>query len=85
MNEVEDIEEKKGAKPKDVSFKSMIISAVWIGVWTALKAVLPLISGKSLGIEMWEIGLSGFMIGAAFSPVYFSIMLDKVKEMKIGR
>jgi len=81
---VEHTEQKKGIGAKDVSLKSMIIAAVWIGVLSIAKAFWGLISNKAFGLTMSEITLSGLMMAAVFSPVYLSIVLDKIKDIRIG-
>jgi len=77
-------EKKKGTGAKDVSLKSMIISAIWIGVLSLLKAFWALITDKAFGLTMSEIVFSGVIMAAVFSPVYLSIILDKIKEIKLG-
>ena len=84
METNETTEEKKGPSAKDASLKSMIISAIWIGVLSLAKAFWALLSSKAFGLTMNEIILSGIIIAAVFSPVYFSIILDKIKDIKIG-
>jgi polyferredoxin len=79
----EKIEEKK-AGPKDISFKSMIVASVWVGVLTLAKAVWAIFSDKAFGLTMSEILITGFAMCAFFSPVYLSIALDKIKDIKIG-
>jgi hypothetical protein len=73
---------KTGAK--NVSLKSMVISAVWISVLSLLKAFWSFISSKGFGLTMGEIITSGICIAAIFSPVYLSIVLDKIKDIKVG-
>jgi hypothetical protein len=77
-------EKKNGIAAKDISLKSMIIAAVWIGALSLTKAFWGLISDKAFGLSMNEIVLSGLMMAAVFSPVYLSIVLDKIKDIKIG-
>ena len=77
-------EKKNGPGAKGVSLKSMIIAAIWIGALSITKALWALVSGKAFGLTMNEILLSGVMIAAIFSPVYLSIVLDKIKDIKIG-
>jgi hypothetical protein len=77
-------EKESGNTAKNVSLKSMIISAVWIGGLTLLKAFWGMISAKEFGLTMNEIISSGLMIAAVFSPVYLSIVLDKIKDIKVG-
>jgi nitrate/nitrite transporter NarK len=78
------IEKKEGPKAKDVSLKSMIIAAIWVGVLTLAKAFWGLISDKAFGLSVSEIVFSGMMIAAVFSPVYLSIVLEKIKDLKVG-
>jgi hypothetical protein len=74
--------EKKGAK--DVSLGSMIISGVWIALLSIVKAFWHLFSEEEFGLTMDEILLSGVVLAAVFTPVYFSIILDKIRDIKIG-
>ena len=78
-------EKKSGPAAKDVTLKSMIISAVWIGALSLLKAFWGLIAKTAFGLSMNEIVLSGVIMAAVFSPVYLSIVLDKIKGIKIGQ
>jgi len=75
-------EEKSGAK--DVTLKSVIFAAVWVGTLSLLKAFWGFISTKEFGLPMNEIIMSGLVIAAVFSPVYLSIVLDKIKDIKVG-
>ena len=77
--------EEKGLSAKDVSLKTMIIASVWIGVFTLLKAFWGLITGKAFGLSIEEIIISGFAISAVYSPVFLSIIFDKIKEIKISK
>jgi hypothetical protein len=84
MEPLETAGKKSGHEAKDVSLKSMIVSAVWIGLLSLAKAFWGLITEKSFGLSMNEIVLSGVIMAAVFSPVYLSIILDKIKDIKIG-
>jgi hypothetical protein len=75
-------DKKHGAK--DVSLLSMIISAIWICALTLLKAFWYIMSQSTFGLTMNEIIVSGVIIAAIFSPVYLSIVLDKIKDIKLG-
>jgi hypothetical protein len=75
---------KSGPAAKDASLKSMIISAVWIGALSLAKAFWSLVTEKAFGLTMSEIVLSGVIMAAVFSPVYLSIIPDKIKDIKIG-
>lgn len=68
---------KKGAK--DYSLFSMIFSGLWIITLTLLKGF----NVVSLSI-LEEIIPSGIAIAGVFSPVYFSIFLDKIKDIRFG-
>lgn len=69
---------------KKVSKASMIIGAFWIGTLSLLKAFWGLLSDVQFGLSMEEIILSGLIIAAIFTPVYLSIILDKIKDIRIG-
>lgn len=57
---------------------SMIIAGVWIAVLTILKGL------SIMKLDMGDIIGSGISIAAVFSPVYFSIFLDKIKDIRTG-
>lgn len=70
--------EKKGAK--DYSLLAQIISAIWIAGWNSAQFVnLIRIGGH---IEVTDIVVSGLSIAGCFAPIYVSIVLDKIKEIK---
>ncbi|MDR2914903.1 MAG: hypothetical protein LBV74_08750 [Tannerella sp.] len=77
--------EKKGLNAKDVTLKTMIIAALWIGVLSLIKAFWGLLSSASFGLDMKEIVMSGAVIAGVFSPVFVSIILDKVRDIKVGK
>lgn len=74
---------KKKMSGKDVTLKTMILAAAWIGILTLLKAFWHLVSETEFGLSMNEILLSGAVIAGVFSPVFVSIFLDKIKEFRI--
>jgi hypothetical protein len=76
--------EKKQRGAKDVSFASMVIAGIWIAAMSLLKAFWHIISEAEFGLSMMEILLSGIALAAIFTPVYFSIFLDKIRDIKIG-
>lgn len=70
--------EKERPGAKQISLVAQILSCLWIAVHTVL---------KGLGItrlEMSDIIYSGIAIAAIFMPVYFSIFLDKIRDIKFG-
>lgn len=77
-----DGKKKKGAK--EYSLFAQGIAAVWIGGWSALKFAKIIASGNFASLEMMEIIFSAFSIAACFTPVYFSIVMDKIKFIKFG-
>lgn len=71
---------------KEISKWSMVVASLWIAILSLVKAFWPLfvIDNRSFGLDMGDIIISGVALAAIFTPVYFSIFLDKVKEIKIG-
>lgn len=69
-------EKKKGAK--DYSLFSMILAGLWIMTLTVLKGL-----GIIKSLEVKDIICTGVAIAGVFSPVYFSILMDKIKELKV--
>ena len=64
-------------KAKKSSLWGQVVAGLWIGGWSAFK----FISGSS-AITVGDIVLSGVSIAAVFTPVYLSILMDKVKGIK---
>lgn len=71
--------EKKELQAKPVSLKSQLIAALWVAGWSAFKFVR-----EPMNISIKDVLFSGVGIAACFSPVYLSIVLDKVKEIRFG-
>lgn len=69
---------KKTFGAKMLSKLSMIFAGVWIIVMTILKGF-----GK-INLSINEIIWSGVAVAAVWTPTYFSIFLDKVKEWKVN-
>ena len=68
--------EKKG-EAKIASLIAQAVAAAWIAFW----------SGKKFATEsvtIIDVIFSGFAIAACFSPVYFNMLLDKIKKIKFG-
>ena len=72
-------EARRGLQAKPISLKSQIIAAIWIAGWSAFKFASD---RYSIGIN--DVIFSGLGIAACFSPVYLSIVMDKIKEIKFG-
>ena len=81
-NEINETEEKKGIKAKSASLWGQIVAAVWIGGWNAAQFVKDITSG--VHINGAEIVTSGLAIAACFTPIYFNMIMDKIKEIKVG-
>lgn len=71
-------EMKKGAK--DYSLFAQIISAIWIAGWNSFQFIKIIMTGNSISVI--DIIISGLAIAGCFAPVYVSIVLDKIKEIK---
>jgi len=65
---------------KTSSLWGQILSAVWAAFWFVYMFVTIPESLNSASIIA-----SAVMIPACFSPVFVSIILDKVKEIKLGK
>ena len=74
--------EKKGIKAKGASLWGQIAAAVWIGGWNAAQFVKDLAAGVHISGQ--DIIISGLAIAACFTPVYFNLIMDKIKEIKVG-
>ena len=71
-----------GIHAKPVSLNAQIIAAVWIALWSGMNFVIRLAHGTDVPIR--EIVVSGLAIAACFSPVYFNLIMDKIKDWKLG-
>jgi hypothetical protein len=64
---------------KEFSKAAQITAALWIASLTILKAF------GIVKLEIDEIIYSGVSIAAIFMPVYFSIWLEKVRDIRFGK
>ena len=64
-------------KAKNTSLIAQIIAALWVAFWCGKKFL------SDTG-DTNDIIVSGFAIAACFSPIYFNMLLDKVKLIKFG-
>lgn len=67
----------KTYKAKTTSLIAQIIAALWVAIWSAKNFIVS-------GGRTNDIIFSGFAIAACFSPVYFNMVLDKIKTIKFG-
>lgn len=74
------VEEKKELKAKPVSLIGQIVASLWVAGWSAFHIIKNVST-----IQITDIIYSGLAIAACFSPVYFNLLLDKVKEIKWGQ
>lgn len=68
----------KKIKAKSTSLIAQILASFWVAFWSAKKFL------TNENIEVTDIIYSGFAIASCFSPVYFSLILDKIKNIKFG-
>jgi hypothetical protein len=74
--------ESKGVKAKGASLWGQIAAAVWIGGWNTAQFIKDLAAGTH--IDGRDIIVSGLAIAACFTPVYFNLVMDKIREIKLG-
>ena len=74
--------EKKGIKAKGASLWGQIAAALWVGGWNAAQFVKDLHAGRPLDTK--AVIVSGLAIAACFTPVYFNLLMDKIREIKLG-
>lgn len=67
-------------KAKLISFFAIIFALVWVASLTLIKAFLPLTTGKDIGLDFFEIIVSGIFFVVIFIPIYLSIWLDKKNQ-----
>lgn len=77
LSENSDQPKNKTYKAKTTSLIAQIIAALWVALWSAKNFIVS-------GGEINDIIFSGFAIAACFSPVYFNMILDKIKTIKFG-
>ena len=78
----EETKEEKGVKAKSASLWGQIIASIWIGGWNTAQFIKDIINGNH--IDGKDIILSGLAIAACFTPVYFNLIMDKIKEIRLG-
>jgi len=62
---------------KKSSLWGQIVAGLWIAGWVAFKFITG-----STSITVGDVVLSGVSIAAVFTPVYLSILMDKIKGIK---
>ncbi len=76
-NDVKQDQKKKGPAKKSSLF-AQIFAAIWMISLTLCKGF------NLISLEVSEIVYLGIGIAGVFMPVYFSIWLEKIKDIKIG-
>ena len=74
--------ETKGIKAKNISLWGQIVAAVWVAGWNAAQFIKDLTEGRPLDNK--AVVLSGLAIAACFTPVYFNMLMDKIRDIKLG-
>jgi hypothetical protein len=64
---------------KGSSLFAQIIAALWIAGWSSYAFI------TDSGMAIIDVILSGIGIAAMFLPVYFSIIMDKIKDIKLTK
>lgn len=75
--------EEKGIHAKPTSLLAQIIASVWVAGWSGFQFAKEIIAGNH--VDIGDIVLSGFAIAACYVPVYFNLIMDKIKEIKLGK
>ena len=60
------------------SLAGQIFAAAWVAIWSGVKFAQNL---QSASIQ--DFIFSGFAIAGCFSPVFFNMVMDKIKDMKV--
>lgn len=81
-SEEEKQDKSKVGKAKITSLIAQSLAAVWIALWNALQFAKMI--RQSNHIDVSDIIFSGLSIAACFSPVYFSMIMDKIKNIRFG-
>lgn len=68
--------EKKKQPAKTSSLAAQVVGAIWIAVWSAYKFI------KAPTYDVTDVVISGVSIAACFVPVYFNLIMDKIKDIK---
>lgn len=70
--------EKKKRGAKQYSLFAQIFASVWVIVLTLCKGF------RIVSLEISDIIYSGIAIAGIFMPVYFSILLEKIRDIRWG-
>lgn len=73
-------QEKITTDKKECTFIAQIIASIWIGGWNTFQFIKTIINNGKVDVS--DIIISGFAIAGCFAPVYISIILDKIKDIR---
>jgi hypothetical protein len=62
---------------KEATFFAMVLAALWVAGWSAY----GFISG-AMPMTSWNVIASGLAIAGCFCPIYISVIIKAVKELK---
>jgi len=62
---------------KKSSLLAQTVSCIWISAWSAFKFLT-----ETSSITIADIVMSGVSVSACFSPIYISIIFDKIIQCK---
>lgn len=82
MEKEEEIKEDKSISAKSVSLIGQILAAIWVAGWCSYQFIMNI--AKGVHVEITDIIYSGFAIAGCFSPVFVSIIMDKIKNIRFG-
>lgn len=85
LQEAESAAGRKKAGAKTYSLVGQVVAAAWMVFWNSLKFARMIQGGRVAEIDTADIVLSGISIAACFSPVYVSILMDKIKDIRFGK
>ena len=74
--------ENKRIKAKGARLWGQTAAAIWIGGWNTAQFIKDIAGG--VHIDGRDIIVSGLAIAACFTPVYFNLVMDKIREIKLG-
>ena len=78
-------EVKKDSKhggAKDISLWGQIFASLWVSGWCGFQFAKTILAGNH--VEVTDIIYSGVAIASCYSPVYVSILFDKIKSIRFG-
>ena len=78
----EEVKEKKTIKAKDASLVGQIIASFWIAGLCLAIFITNIVRGNP--VKITDVILSGFAIAGCYVPVYFNLIMEKIKDIRFG-